>query len=86
MKKKEPYNNSSTVFKAVRIRLVKTQSEMSVILKCHVQFVSNWERGKCLPPKKSMKRLFKLMTEQEVADYSLSYKNDCWAHYLDSVK
>jgi transcriptional regulator with XRE-family HTH domain len=37
-----------------------TQKDVADICACKSQFVSNWERGTCLPPMPVMKRLVKI--------------------------
>lgn len=44
------FQNLGTYLKEKRAQSGYTQTELSKILKVHVQFVSNWERGLCAPP------------------------------------
>lgn len=44
------FQNLGMYLKEKRVTSGYTQTELSKILKVHVQFVSNWERGLCAPP------------------------------------
>lgn len=76
------FTNAAVPLRAIRDKSKQTQIEMAVELGCHVQFVSNWERGKCLPPTPVMKRLYNNMTAKEKkyfdkcvgADYTNAFK------------
>lgn len=38
-----------------------SQGELAKKVNCHIQFVSNWERGLCLPPEHCMKKLSRIL-------------------------
>lgn len=44
------FQNLGTHLKEKRIASGLTQVELAGLLKVHVQFISNWERGLCAPP------------------------------------
>lgn len=44
------FQNLGTHLKEKRMASGLTQAELAGLLKVHVQFVSNWERGLCAPP------------------------------------
>jgi len=44
------FKNLGTYLKEKRMASKLTQAELAGLLKVHVQFVSNWERGLCAPP------------------------------------
>lgn len=44
------YQNLGNYLQAKRIEAKLTQAKLAQLLKIHVQYVSNWERGVCAPP------------------------------------
>jgi len=44
-----------------------TQKELAQKLNCHAQFISNWERGLCLPPETMLVPLSKIVSFNRVA-------------------
>ena len=46
---------------ALRIKAGLTQIELSKKINVHPQFVSNWERGTCMPPKHCLKQMAKAL-------------------------
>lgn len=48
-------------------KLELTQTEMAQRFDSNSQYVSNWERGQCLPPPRVMKKLLKVVTDHEKA-------------------
>jgi len=64
MKKKLPAKWSSTgrVLRSLRLESSFSQSQLARLINVHVQFVSNWERGLCYPPKHSNKKLAKALS------------------------
>lgn len=44
------YQNLGTYLQTMRIEAKLTQAKLAQLLKIHVQYVSNWERGVCSPP------------------------------------
>lgn len=44
------YKNLGTYLQVKRIEAKLTQAKLAALLKIHVQYVSNWERGVCAPP------------------------------------
>lgn len=44
------YHNLGTYLQTKRIAAKLTQAKLAQLLKIHVQYVSNWERGICSPP------------------------------------
>ncbi len=53
------FTRSGAVMKAYREKLGLTQRELAQRFNMNSQFVSNWERGLCLPPTHMMKKLLK---------------------------
>lgn len=51
------FTNAGAWLAQRRHSLGMTQGEVAEELKIHSQFVSNWERGKCMPPKSCLIRL-----------------------------
>jgi transcriptional regulator with XRE-family HTH domain len=48
-----------------------TQAELAKTMKVHVQYVSNWERGLCLPPPPQLKWFLGHMNEQEIVSFRM---------------
>lgn len=44
------YQNLGIYLQTQRIKAKLTQAKLAELLKIHVQYVSNWERGICAPP------------------------------------
>lgn len=56
------FGNLGKYLKQRRLSLGLTQGELAELLSdVHVQFVSNWERGKCAPPSHSFEKLIKVL-------------------------
>lgn len=78
------YEATGELLKMFRTRAELTQTEVAAKLKIHVQYVSNWERGLCLPPAHAslaIAKLYKLPNASKVAltetlklDVTLIYK------------
>lgn len=64
------YLQSGLFLQECRKKVGLTQAEVSKKLGVHSQFVSNWERGCCLPPGKSLKDLYRLykISPQQLAE------------------
>lgn len=58
-------------FKLIREQNELTQQELADKLKIHVQYVSNWERGECLPPAKQLKWFLDQFSEKDVERFKL---------------
>jgi transcriptional regulator with XRE-family HTH domain len=54
------FKRSGLVLKSFREKLGKTQIQISSVYNLHTQYISNFERGICLPPVDTMKAIFKL--------------------------
>lgn len=78
------YSNTSVLLKVIRGE--RTQVEMSKKLRCHVQFVSNWERGVCLPPVPAMKRLYKDMTVKQRKYFEKCVGADLTGAFMSKIK
>lgn len=79
------YNNAGQVLKSFRSHLDITQKEMATRYKIHVQFVSNFERGLCLPPLKAMKKIYKDMSAQEQIRFKRAVSSDLAADYMNKL-
>ena len=63
-----------------------TQAAYAKKLKVHVQFVSNWERGKCLPPIPQMKKIYLDMTPVDKAIFNISVGTDLKKSYMRKIE
>lgn len=79
------YENAGLVLKAFRNAKDQTQEELSKNVKVHSQFVSNWERGKCLPPTPAMKKIYKDMSKEQQASFRSAVSDDLTATYMDKL-
>lgn len=61
MKQSKPYENSGKALRARREEVKMTQIAVAKACGVHVQFVSNWERGICYPPRHCHKDLAKAL-------------------------
>lgn len=57
------YTNTGLLLKELRMKKGLTQLELceKVDPKMHIQYVSNWERGLCMPPKHAYVALAKVL-------------------------
>jgi len=51
------FKRAGKYLQTIRERAELTQVEVADKLKLHPQFVSNWERGICMPPRSAFKKL-----------------------------
>ena len=63
------YKNCGEVLKALREELDLTQIDLAHRCRCHSQFVSNWERGICLPPSLEMNRMLNALPARRVTEF-----------------
>lgn len=74
------FYNSGLVLQRYRLILKMTQKELGEKLDCNSQFVSNWERGLCLPTLPSFKKFQNLLNHSELLvfreDLVVSSKQD----------
>lgn len=56
------FNRSAALLKSARELKGKSQSELANLAGVHTQFVSNWERALCMPPKNKLKKLVGLLS------------------------
>lgn len=54
---KTPFKLTGELLRGFRIDKKMSQGDLSEALDIHIQYVSNWERGTCMPPKHCLKRL-----------------------------
>jgi DNA-binding transcriptional regulator YiaG len=76
------YNKTKTILKKYRNKKNMTQGDLGKYLKVHTQFVSNWERGKCLPPDKVMSIILKSI---DTTEFLQLYAADMIEHYKKRV-
>ena len=62
-----------------------TQAAYAKKLKVHVQFVSNWERGKCLPPTPQMRKIYRDMPPVDQAIFRLGVRTDLEKSYMNKI-
>lgn len=55
------FQNLGTHLKQKRISAELTQAELADLLKVHVKFVSNWERGLCAPPTHCLQQVLDIL-------------------------
>ncbi len=73
--------------KAWRTATMKiTQRELAKRLGMNSQFVSNWERGLCLPPKHAMPKILKQMHKSEAKVLREAIANDLVTYYWEGLK
>ena len=80
------FENAGIVLKAYRKSIRMTQLELSKKSKVHSQFVSNWERGKCLPPVPVMKKIYKSMTEDQRINFKDAIQQDFTSSYMKKIE
>lgn len=80
------FANSATVLKSVRKGQTLTQKQYADSLKVHVQFVSNWERGLCLPPTPVMKKVFKNMSAGNKSKFESAITEDMRVSFMARIK
>lgn len=59
--KSTEFQNLGNYLRQRRSSVQLTQLELSELLKVHVQFVSNWERGQCAPPSHCFNRALDIL-------------------------
>jgi transcriptional regulator with XRE-family HTH domain len=77
------FNHTSTCLLKFRLENDLTQTALAKYLGCNPQFISNWERGLCLPPMgsvKIMKNKFRNFDSEKFIecasrDYAIKYTN-----------
>lgn len=55
------FQNLAKYLQERRLALGFTQAALSKKLKVHVQYVSNWERGMCIPPTHSFDKVLEIL-------------------------
>lgn len=74
------FKNLGIFLREKRLQASLTQKELAESCgNLHTQFVSNWERGLCAPPKHSLQKLIDLLdlNRQSLVNVMVSdYKND----------
>lgn len=79
------FNKAGLILKTFRINNKMTQLEISKKVKVHSQFVSNWERGKCLPPLPAMKKIYKQMSQDQQESFKFAVKEDLFSNYTKKI-
>lgn len=79
------YENAGQVLKKFRNTAGLTQEELSKIIKVHPQYISNHERGKCLPPGPAMKKIYKEMSAEMQDSFTEALKCDLISSYLRKI-
>lgn len=80
------FENAGILLKSYRKSISMTQLELSKKSKVHSQFVSNWERGKCLPPVPVMKKIYKSMTEAQRINFKDAIQQDFTSSYMKKIR
>lgn len=80
------FENAGIVLHAYRKSMSMTQLELSKKSKVHSQFVSNWERGKCLPPLPVMKKIYKSMTSDQKVNFKDAIQQDFTFSYMKKIE
>lgn len=55
------FKNLGTYLQERRIEVNLTQAKLAQLLKIHVQYVSNWERGVCSPPSHCFQKTLEIL-------------------------
>lgn len=80
------YENTSVILRSLRKQSGMTQSQMAQKLKIHMQYVSNFERGKCLPPTHAMKKIYKAMSAEQKQNFVQALAQDFVDNYMRKIK
>lgn len=80
------FENAGILLKSYRKSISMTQLELSKKSKVHSQFVSNWERGKCLPPVPVMKKIYKSMTSDQRINFKDAIQQDFTSSYMKKIE
>lgn len=80
----KPYKQTGIILRNYRGE--RTQQDLAKELKVHPQFISNWERGICLPPVPVMKTIWKRLNNPDKSIFAHSYKVDVWNTYLGGLE
>lgn len=82
----KPFENTAPLLRGIRQFLGISQAEYAKQLKVHVQFISNWERGLCLPPNPQMKKIYKKMTPLERTAFEIRVREDKGNQYMKKIR
>lgn len=81
---KSKFENTAPLLKRLRAPGV-SQAKIAKKYKVHVQFVSNWERGTCLPPMPVMRKIYADMVPVDKAVFAISVKQDFAKQYMNKL-
>lgn len=62
---KKAFKETALLFKRIRKDQGLTQAEVAQKYKIHIQVVSNYERGICLPPMPTLRKIYKAMSTED---------------------
>lgn len=80
------YENTSVILRSLRKQSGMTQSQMAQKLKIHMQYVSNFERSKCLPPAHVMKKIYKAMNAEQKQNFVQALAQDFVNNYMSKIE
>lgn len=67
--KERKFLETGLVLLEMRKELGLTQAHLALKCKCDSQFVSNWERGLCLPPALEMSRILNAFDKKRATEF-----------------
>lgn len=84
------FKNAGITLKLYRDKTELTQVEYADKVGCDSQFVSNWERGLCLPPEKVFKKMERELARSGntllVMEYRKKFINSAAQDYANNLK
>lgn len=80
----KPFENTAPQLRLLRPKGV-SQASVAKKYKVHVQFVSNWERGTCLPPMPVMRKIYNEMKPVDRAVFQMNVKQDFANQYMNKL-
>lgn len=80
------YQQCGLILKQYRLDNNLTQAQLSKKLNIHVQFVSNYERGLCLPPRRALKKILKNLDPISTLSFRATLASELANHYMRGLK
>lgn len=80
----KPFENTAPQLRLLRPKGV-SQASVAKKYKVHVQFVSNWERGTCLPPMPVMRKIYNEMVPVDKAMFAICVKIDRHKQFMNKL-